>query len=143
MIDFRRPAAGTAPRPVPFVLAGKSPVVVHNCGDNVYVPGGKHGKVVRNSSRGVNSREPTNGQAALDNSVPVRGTSTHRIGVDVENGEIVVLDNTNRRIVCSCGEGDGPNDSWHGHVRDWDDLHIDQPNALKRAGLVDKRGRII
>ncbi|NXY96974.1 ricin-type beta-trefoil lectin domain protein [Streptomyces sp. BR123] len=124
-----------------YVLAGETPVLVHNCGGSLYEAGGKHGATARSSSRGINSAEPQNGQAALDNSVPVKGTSPRRVGADVENGEIVVLDRTVQRP-CECGGG-GTNDIYHGHVRSWDDLHIDMQNALRRAGLVDRRGRIV
>ncbi|WP_327234756.1 polymorphic toxin-type HINT domain-containing protein [Streptomyces sp. NBC_01317] len=124
-----------------YVLAGATPVLVHNCGGSLYEAGGKHGASARGSSRGTNSAEPQNGQAALDNSVPVKGTSPRRVGVDVENGEIVVLDRTVQRP-CKCGGG-GTNDIYHGHVRGWGDLHIDMQNSLRRAGLVDRRGRVI
>ncbi|MFJ1599219.1 polymorphic toxin-type HINT domain-containing protein [Streptomyces sp. NPDC088261] len=123
-----------------YVLAGATPVLVHNCGGSLYEAGGKHGTSARGSSRGTNSAEPLNGQAALDNSVPVKGTSPRRVGVDVENGEIVVLDRTVQRP-CKCGGG-GTNDIYHGHVREWGDLHIDMQNSLRRAGLVDRRGRV-
>ncbi|WP_415646281.1 hypothetical protein [Stackebrandtia soli] len=115
--------------------------LVHNCGESLYEPGGKHGTASRPSSRGVNSAEPQNGQAALDNSVPVKGTSPRRIGVDIKNGEIVVLDRTVQRP-CTCGGG-GTIDIFHGHVRSWADLHVDMQNSLKKAGLVDKKGRIV
>lgn len=32
---------------------------------------------------------------------------------------------------------------FHGHVRDWDALHIDQQNALKKSGKVNKKGGIV
>jgi hypothetical protein len=123
------------------VVAGTTPVLVHNCGDDIYQAGGKHGKTARNTSRGPNSAEPTNGQVALDNSVQVKDTSPRRVGVDKDNGEIVVLDRT-RREPCGCTETDGANDVWHGHVRAWGDLHPDMQTALRSAGLVDRKGRI-
>jgi hypothetical protein len=55
--------------------------------------------------------------------------------VDVSNNEIVVLDKTR-----TLPNGD---ELFHGHVREWNALHIDQQNALKRAGMVDRRGNII
>ena len=58
----------------------------------------KHGTSARNTSKGVASRGPTNGQHALDNSVQVKNTSPRRVGVDRANGEIVVFDQTSRGI---------------------------------------------
>ena len=83
----------------------------------------------------VKSRAPIDGQAALDNSVQVKPTSHRRVGIDNANEEIVVLDRT-REI------SDGV-EEFHGHVREWDDLHPDQQKALKNAKKVNKRGKII
>ncbi|NAS20650.1 DNRLRE domain-containing protein [Herbidospora sp. NEAU-GS84] len=124
-----------------YVFAGSAPVLVHNCGKDIYEAGGKHGPTARNSSRGQNSAEPKNGQAALDNSVQVKGTSPRRIGIDKDNGEIVVLDRT-RQAACGCDGADGTNNIWHGHVRPWDDLHEDMQKTLLREKLVDRKGRI-
>ena len=55
---------------------------------------------------------PTDGQKALDNSVPY-GDKGNRVAVDKETGEFVVL------------MKDGPG-SYHGHVRPWDG-----PNGLE------------
>ncbi len=82
----------------------------------------------------VKSRAPTDSQAALDNSVQVKSTSPRRVGVDKANNEIVVLDKTQ---TISNGSSE-----FHGHVRNWKDLHIDQKNALRKAGLVDSKGKI-
>ncbi len=70
---------------------------------------------------------PKNGQATLDNSVQVKETSTRRVGVDTLNNEFVVFDEH------------APN-TFHGHVRTWDELRPEMQNALKRAGLVDSKG---
>jgi hypothetical protein len=88
----------------------------------------KHGTSARNTSKGVASRGPTDGQHALDNSVRVKSTSPRRVGVDRENGEIVVFDQTSEGI-------------FHGHVRSFKDLTSQQKNALRNAGLVDKKGK--
>ncbi|WP_339483715.1 RHS repeat-associated core domain-containing protein, partial [Pseudomonas sp. RL_5y_Pfl2_73] len=82
----------------------------------------------------VKSRAPSNGQAALDNSIQVKDSSPRRVGVDVKNNELVVLDRTQTL----------PNDDeeFHGHVRCWCDLHTDQQNALKRAQQVTSKGKI-
>lgn len=97
-----------------------------------YEPGGKHGATRRETSRGTNSAEPADGQEALDNSVSLGENTARRVGVDKENGEIVVLDETHP------GQG-----IYHGHVREWGELTDKMKNALKRAGLVDKKGRIV
>jgi uncharacterized protein RhaS with RHS repeats len=98
--------------------------------NRIYKDASYHGR----TDNAVKSRAPTNGQAALDNSIQVKNTSPRRVGVDVTNREIVVLDRTQTF----------PNgvEEYHGHVREWDDLHTDQQNALKDAGLVDKKGKI-
>ncbi len=94
-----------------------------------YEPNPKHGPQSHSTAKGVASRAPTNGQAALDNSVQIKLTSPRRIGVDRSNGEIVVLD---QHLP----------DRYHGHVRTWDDLTQPMQNALKNAALVDKQGNI-
>ena len=124
-----------------YVVAGTTPVLVHNCGGDIYEAGGKHGATARSTSRGMNSAEPANGQAALENSVQVKGTSPRRVGVDRDSGEIVVLDRT-RQAACGCDGAGGVNNIWHGHVRPWGDLHVDMQNALRRGGLVDRKGNI-
>jgi hypothetical protein len=93
-----------------------------------YEPSPKHGP----TQRGNVARAPTNGQRALDRSVQVSENSPRRVGVDKENGEYVVLDETHP------GQG-----VYHGHVRTWDQLRPEMQNALRRAGLVDRRGRIL
>ena len=87
----------------------------------------KHGTAVRNTSKGVASRGPTDGQHALDNSIQVKGTSPRRVGVDKANGEIVVFDKTSDGI-------------FHGHVRSFKDLTSQKQNALINSGLADKKG---
>lgn len=93
-----------------------------------YQPNPKHGP----KQKGNIGAEPKNGQAALDNSVPIKPTSTRRVGVDPSTDEIVVLDET------FPGKG-----IYHGHVRSWNELTQEMKNALINAGLVDKRGRPI
>ncbi|WP_330464443.1 hypothetical protein [Micromonospora zamorensis] len=105
----------------------------------------KHRDTDRNLAMGSASRAPANGQSALDRSVQIKETNERRrIGVDHQTGEIVVLDR-HRRIEPS-NPGDDVVEIYHGHVRDWEDHSKDGPNddmrnALKRAGLVDKKGR--
>lgn len=121
------------------MVAGDTPVLVHNCNENIYrTPdeGVKHGTRTVDSARGANSAEPTNGQAALDNSVQIKPTSPRRVGYDSENDEIVILDQTGTEP-CGCGdEEDGVNNIFHGHVRsDFESSLAMQGarNALRRA----------
>jgi hypothetical protein len=93
--------------------------------NGVFEPSPKHGS----KDKGNISRGPSDGQEALDNSVQVKDTSTRRVGVDKNNDEIVVLDETRS------GE-------FHGHVRTWDQLTSQMQNALRNAGLVNNRGVI-
>jgi RHS repeat-associated protein len=82
---------------------------------------------------GVKSKAPLNGPGALDNSVQVKESSPRRVGVDPENGDIVVMDKTRTH-----NNGD---EEFHGHVRCWCDLHNDQQAALKKSGLVNLKGK--
>ena len=93
-----------------------------------YEPSPKHGK----TDRGRANRAPTNGQAALDNSTQVSPNSPRRVGVDEKSGEIVIFDETHpgERV-------------FHGHVRSWDELSQAQKNALVKAGLTNRRGKIL
>jgi len=93
-----------------------------------YEPSPKHGPV----QRGDVAAAPRDGQAALDRSVQVKPTSARRVGVDPANQEIVVFDET------YLGQ-----QVFHGHVRSWSELRPEMQAALRRAGLVDARGRII
>lgn len=76
------------------------------------------------------SAAPKNGQVALDNSVQVKETSTRRVGVDKANNEFVVFD-------------EHTPGTFHGHTRQWNELRPEMQNALRREGLVDRRGNII
>ena len=82
----------------------------------------------------VKSRAPTNGQAALDNSVQVKTSSPRRVGIDVESDDFVVLDRT--QVLHNDDE------EFHGHVRCWCDLHNDQQSALRKTGKVSNKGKI-
>ncbi|MER5429828.1 RHS repeat-associated core domain-containing protein [Streptomyces sp. NPDC002588] len=99
-----------------YVLAGAIPVLVHNCDEQIYEAGGKHGSEARSSSRGENSAEPQDGQGALDNSVQIKPTSPRRVGVDPSNGDTVILDRTGV-VPCGCTTPGGTNEIFHGHVR--------------------------
>ena len=90
----------------------------------------KHPQWTAEGPTGVRaSKAPKNGQDALDLSVQVKDTSPRRVGVDYEAGEFVVFDEH------------GPG-KFHGHVRTWDELENVQQNALIKAGLTDRRGKI-
>ena len=98
--------------------------------NRIYEDAPYHGK----ADNSVKSRAPTNGQVALNNSTQVKPTSFRRVGVDIANNEIVVMDRTR---VLSNGD-----ELFHGHVRKWDALHPDQQNALRKSGMTDKKGNI-
>lgn len=121
-----------------YVLAGPAPVLVHNCGQNIYVPGGKHGPQARGSSRGTNSAEPADGQGALDNSVQIKPgnpDAPRRVGIDPSTGDNVILDKT-LEVPCGCTVPGGANNIFHGHVRtdlDTDPGMIAARNALRRG----------
>ena len=90
----------------------------------------KHPQWTAEGPTGVRaSKAPKNGQDALDLSVQVKDTSPRRVGVNYEAGEFVVFDEH------------GPG-KFHGHVRTWDELENVQQNALIKAGLTDRRGKI-
>jgi hypothetical protein len=115
-----------APAPAPQPSTGGAGQGARRGGPWVFEPNPKHGPV----QRGNVSPAPTNGQAALGNSVQIKDTSTRRVGVDPSTGQIVVLDE----------HLDG---RFHGHVREWDELTTEMQNTLKRNGLVDRKGRPI
>ena len=114
------------------MLAGTTPVLVHNCDNQIYEANPKHGAEARATSRGGSSAEPADGQGALDNSVQIKGTSPRRVGIDPSNGDVVILDR-HLEVSCDCG---GTNELFHGHVRT--DINSDPgmqaaKNALRRA----------
>jgi len=86
----------------------------------------KHGA----NQRGNVGKEPTDGQGTLDDSVPIKNTTTRRVGVDPVNDEFVVFDETTDGV-------------FHGHVRSWAELTQQMKNALIRAGKVTSKGKII
>jgi hypothetical protein len=92
----------------------------------VYEASPKHGTV----ARGNVSAAPVNGQSALDVSVQLKATSTRRIGIDYQEGQFVILDETSEGV-------------FHGHVRSWAQLDQAQRNVLIRWGFVDRRGNIL
>ena len=91
-----------------------------------YEPASYHGK----TDNAVKNRAPTNGQKTLDNSVSIKPTTTRRVGVDKDSGEIAIFDEHT--------EG-----KFHGHVRSWDELSPGMQAALRKAGLVNNKGKIL
>ena len=57
-----------------------------------------------------------------------------RIGIN--EGEFVVLDRTHKGISRN-------KDIFHGHVERWEDLRQPMRDALEKAGLTDKKGKIL
>jgi hypothetical protein len=110
-----------------YVLAGGTPVLVHNANYGNFVPSPKHGK----TQRGNAAPGPTNGQGALDSSVGIGPNTARRIGIDKENDEFVVFDET------LPGKGE-----FHGHVRTWEGLNQQMQNALYQSGLVNRKGKM-
>ncbi|TDQ22656.1 DUF6443 domain-containing protein, partial [Tenacibaculum caenipelagi] len=86
----------------------------------------KHGK----KKRGNASAEPTNPQSVLDASLELPGNTTRRVGVDPSTGEFVVFDEHSKG-------------KFHGHVRNWSELSQSMQSTLRKAGLVNKKGKII
>ena len=87
----------------------------------------------------LKSKAPIDGQAALNASIAIRETTPRRIGIAAS--EFVVLDQT--RIITPLKPGGVQVEIFHGHVRNWNELTPDMKSALRKAGLVDKKGRII
>jgi hypothetical protein len=79
------------------------------------------------SKRGNISPKPKNGQAALDNSVQVKGASHRRIGIS--EGEFVILNRTSKRV-------------YHGHVESWEEFGKKLQKFLQKIGWVSSKGKI-
>ena len=103
---------------------GNSDILVHNdCGPNgKYETSPAH---IRGNS--IKSPPPKNGQAALDNSIQVKGHVPRR--VSIYDGEIVVFQQTTPGV-------------FHGYVVQWDKLSNDIKNALIKSGWVNRKGKI-
>jgi RHS repeat-associated protein len=87
----------------------------------------KHGE----TARGNVSPEPTNGAQILPNSVPIKSTSSARVGVDKSTGEYVMFRETDHR-----GE-------YHGYaLKNFNDLPNEAKAALIKAGKVSQSGAI-
>ncbi len=73
---------------------------------------------------------PKNGQKALDNSVSIAGDNNHRVGIDLDSGEVVVF-------------GVTPEGKFGGDVRTWSQLTDEMKTALVDNGLITEQGEII
>ncbi|HEV7590235.1 MAG TPA: hypothetical protein VGO40_19100 [Longimicrobium sp.] len=95
---------------------------------------GKHGR----AERGRVSREPRNGQDALDYSLPIKPNVSARIGIDYEEGAYVVL-RRHMRVFQELPEVE----IFHGYVVEWAVLPQECRNALMRAGMANLKGKIL
>ncbi|MFT0487602.1 RHS repeat-associated core domain-containing protein, partial [Bacteroides thetaiotaomicron] len=127
----------------PIGLAGNNPTLYGYVQDvNVWIdPWGLNIKRIYEKApyhgrkdNSVKSRAPIDGQGALDNSIQVKSTNPRRVGIDPTNNEFVILDRT--RIT-----NDGT-EIYHGHVRSWEDMTVEQQNALIKNNRVDRKGKI-
>jgi hypothetical protein len=127
--DFAKVLGRSRPDATSGDSAGQSSPAIETSTEikRTFEPAPYHGK----ADNAVKSRGPTNGQIALDNSVQVKPSSPRRVGVDRQTGEFVVLDRTQKQ-----------NETYHGHVRAWAELHPDMQRALIDSGQVDKSGNL-
>ncbi len=87
----------------------------------------KHGS----SAHGRASAGPIDGQSALERSVAISPeTTTRRVSFDETHHQFVVFDETTPGV-------------FHGHVREWGELTPAMQTALRRSGIVDRKGRAI
>ena len=91
-----------------------------------FQPNPKH----RSKKRGRISRQPTDGQAALNDSVQISERSSRRVGVDRSNKEIVIFMEHFPEV-------------FHGFVVDWTDLERNVQRLLQKLGMVTGRGRML
>lgn len=81
----------------------------------------KHGRI---------SRQPADGQTALNDSVQISERSSRRVGVDRSNKEIVIFMEHLPEV-------------FHGFVVEWTDLERNVQRLLQKLGVVTGRGRIL
>lgn len=91
-----------------------------------YADASYHGKTVS----GKKNPAPTDPRRGLANSFTINKNTDRRIGYDRKNKEIIAFDKT------------APN-TWHGHSRNWSELNQRQKNALIKAKIFNKRGKLI
>jgi hypothetical protein len=87
-------------------------------------------------SKGVKSPAPKDPQKALRNSIKFSENSDRRVGIDIENEEFVIFDKTR--------ETNNGETVYHGHTRKWDELEVDQRNALRKSfeDVITRSGKI-
>ena len=112
---------------------GEMEVLVHNAGNYNNGGSGSNGTYEKadyhgNKNNAKKNKAPNKGQEALDNSVAISPNTTRRVGIS--DGEIVVFDETTSGI-------------FHGHVRSWNELSESMKAALRKEGMVNKKGKII
>ncbi|MBI2389823.1 MAG: hypothetical protein HYV09_09545 [Deltaproteobacteria bacterium] len=139
-----KPAAAPPPAaPAATVAPALKPATVPRAvGADVtfrYVGSSKHGNASYGTPMGVASPAPKNGQAALDLSIRFKETTDRRVGIDYDAGEYVVFDPTHPNV----GPTDPKFGEYHGHVRSWDQLDPAMQAALQKAGMADKKGKIL
>ncbi|MFM9795086.1 DUF6531 domain-containing protein [Streptomyces turgidiscabies] len=130
----------------PLGLEGDSTDPVRIYDDSEYT---KHGSGSSSSAKGEVSRAPTNGQAALDRSIPLGDPNNpaafRRIGVGHVNNEIVVLD---RHKYFTDKDGNIIKEIYHGHVQgSYPSKSVTEGdlNKLKKAGMINniKKQRVL
>jgi hypothetical protein len=85
---------------------------------------------VRVSPRPGVSPGPVHGQEALDTSVGIGETTSRRVGIDYARGDYVVFD-------------EHLPGAFHGHIRPWGGLSQQMQNALTRAEMANRKGKIL
>ena len=85
----------------------------------------KHGS----TKKGNANPTPTNPQKALDDSIPLSDNTTRRVSVDKKTNEYIIL-------------GEHRPGEFHGHTRSWKELTPKMQAVLRKAGLVNKKGKI-
>jgi hypothetical protein len=98
----------------------------------------KHGGKSRSVGGKRVAKEPADGAAALEFSFQISSGSPRRVGVDVKNNEIVILDRTGNLVSGKRVVGG----VYHGHVRSWEELDREMRKVLLEHHVVDSRGRI-
>jgi hypothetical protein len=128
----REPLAPPRPRSAPGEAGGRVPPgSVGPMARYKYEGNPKHPKWTADGPTGVRaSKAPKNGQDALDCSVQIKDSSPRRVGIDYETSEFAIFD-------------EHTPGNYHGHVRTWDELEQQHQNALVRAGMTDRKGRIL
>lgn len=106
--------------------AGSNPGSLGAMRRSSYESNPKHGA----TSTGRASAAPTNGQAALDYSISGGGNSSRRVGIDYATKEFVVFPQHLPG-------------KYHGYVVPWRDLTNKMQAGLRKAGMADKKGRVL